>query len=170
MSAIKRTFALLGIAALAWMNACHSPDGGTAILSFTGGPQTIQSTETIQKTVRMVDMRSGEVFFSLDIPAGKQLTYDFDRDDGDDPVYTPDLMRYEVKDIGDKTGKLSNAMTVPNANSRRIDVFVRQGILYQNQSAEQAAMRTDQPSDRPDWWSPRGGAMPDDNSRAMYDN
>ena len=170
MPAIRSQFAALGLLAIASFAGCHATNNGGGVFSYSGGPTTIQSTESIQKTVRMVDMRSGEVFFSLDIPIGKQLTFDFDRGDGDDPVYTPDLMRYEVKDIGDNFGKLTNAMTVPNAISRRVDVFVNQHMQYQNQPPEQAAMRTDQPGDRPDWWSPRGGAVADDNRRGMYDN
>lgn len=168
--ALTGCLALAAIGCVALFTGCHATNNGGGALSYTGGPQTIASTEYMQKSVRMVDMRSGEVFFSIDIPPGKQLTYDFDRDEGDDAVYTPDIMRYEVKNIGDKSGKLGSAMTVPNAASRRVEVFVKQGTQYSNESPESAALRTDTPADRPDWWSARGGALPEQKSHAVYDN
>jgi len=163
---------LLGAAGAITLTGCQATNNG-GMFSYTGGPTTIQSTETMQKSVRMIDVRSGEVFFSLDIPAGKQLTFDFERGDGDDPVYTPDLMRYEVKDANSTWGgfgRLHSAMTVPNAASRRVDVLVRQGVQYAPGSPEQSALRTDQLQDRPDWWTPRGGALPDDDGHSVYDH
>lgn len=166
---IIRFLAIGGIAV--GLAACtHTPNNGGGVFGHAGGPVTIQSTEITQKSVRMIDLRNGEVFFSLDIPVGKQLTFDFDRGDGDDPVYTPDIMRYEVKDIGDKYGKLTNSMTAPNAESRRVDVFVKQSPQYSNQPAASSAMRTDQVGDRPDWWTPRGGALPENRNNNPYDN
>lgn len=166
-----RTALTCTAALLAGLGGCntHQPNNGGGLFAHTGGPTTIQSTETEQSSVRMIDTRSGEVFFSVDIPVGKQLTFDFDRGDGDDPVYTPDILRYEIKPIGDKYGKLKNAMTAPNAASRRVDVTVKQTPMFANQPAESSALRTDTPADRPDWWSPRGGAMPDNQNRG-YDN
>ena len=58
---------------------------------------------------------------------GKQLTLDFKTGDGDDPVATPDLMRYEIFPIGTSIGRLRNSLTVPNQYSRRIDVDYRAG-------------------------------------------
>ena len=167
----RSAIALTGLLTAAVLSGCnyHSTSNG-GMWAYTGGPQTIASTETIQKTVRMVDRRSGEVFFSIDIPPGKQLTFDFDRGDGDDAVYTPDLMRYEVKDIGDRNGSLSSGMTVPGEASRMVEVYVRQGVQYTNQPPEAAALRTDQAADRPDWWTPRGGALPENSSHKIYDN
>jgi hypothetical protein len=160
----------LALAGIALFTGCHATNNGGGALAYTGGPQTVASTETLQKTVRMIDTRSGEVFFAIDIPPGMQLTYDFDRDEGDDAVYTPDIMRYEVKKIGDKSGRLGSAQTVPNAASRRVEVDVKQGTLYSNESPESAALRTDSPADRPDWWTARGGALPDQKSHTVYDN
>lgn len=152
------------------MGGCHATNNGGGLASYSGGPQSIASTEKIQKSVRMIDLRSGEVFFAIDIPPGKKLTYDFDSGDGDHAVYTPDIMRYEVKDADDQFGKLGNAMTVPNAASRRVDVFVTQSVQYANQSPASTALRTDTPADRPDWWTPRGGALPDYRENQIYDN
>jgi hypothetical protein len=168
---LPNVFAVIGLSAAALVAGCnqHRPNNG-GMWSHTGGPQTIASTENSQKSVRMTDLRSGEVFFAMDIPPGKQLTFDFDRDEGDDAVYTPDIMRYEVKDLTDTYGKLTNAMTVPNEASRKVDVFVTQGVAYQPAQPEQTSLRTDRPEDRPDWWTPRGGALPDSHRGSGYDN
>ena len=158
-----------GLCAAASLSACQTPDGG-GMFASTKGPSTIISTETMQTSVSMVDLRSGEVFFAMDVPPGKQLTWQFHKDEGDNTVYTPDLMRFEVREIGKKSGKLHNAMTVPGATSRRVDVDAKQVVQYQAPAADQASLRTDQQADRPDWWTPRGGAMPDDRRHNMYDD
>src|SRR5687767_7821247 len=103
---------------------CHKPGGG--MVSKTHRPATVGSNQLTQKSVSLIDMRTNEVIFAIDIPPLKQLTLDFEKGAGDDPVMTPDLMRYEIMDRGTTTGKLSNSMTVPDAASRRLDLHVRQ--------------------------------------------
>jgi hypothetical protein len=149
----------LGFASLAALSACHRPHGAT--MAYTGGSYTYYSYEMKPKTVRVVDLRTNEVVFSMDIPPGKQLTMDFVEGKGDDPIYTPDLLRYEVFDMGTTIGKLHNVMTVPSASNRRIDVYLREGPEYITVPPERA-LRTDEMEDRPDWWTPAGGELPDD--------
>jgi rhodanese-related sulfurtransferase len=108
---------------------------------------TYVSTETRQMTISVVDVRTDEEVFVMHVPPGKQLTMDFRRDGGDDPVVTPDLMRWELFDAGRRTGRLHNALTVPNAASRRIDVFVHQGVEWQTAPPEQR-LRTDELAER----------------------
>jgi hypothetical protein len=43
------------------LGGCYSPGGG--MLGGTGGPQTYRSTETMQKTITMVDVRTEKPFF-----------------------------------------------------------------------------------------------------------
>lgn len=149
------------------VGGCHSPGGG--IMPHTGGSHTFYSTEAMQKTVTLVDTRSNTVVFSIDIPVGKQLTMDFDSGEGDDPVNTPDLLRYEIMDLGTRIGKLNNSMTVPNAASRRLDVLINSSPQYAAKPA-QRPLRTDELADRPDWWTPEGGPMPEDKAMGMYDD
>ena len=52
----------------------HKP-GGT-LFRGTGDTTTIESTERVQKSVTLVDIRSGEILVSIDVPIGKQLTWD----------------------------------------------------------------------------------------------
>ena len=82
---------------------------------------------------------------------------------GDDPVMTPDRMMYEVFETGVQTGRLGNMMTVPNAACRRIDVSIRDGTELAEQPPE-LRLRVDEEADRPAWWTPKGGPLPEKNN------
>ncbi len=138
-------------------------------MPFTGGSSTYYSTISRPTTVTLVDTRTEEAIFSIEIPVGKQLSLDFVEGKGDDPVETPDLMRYQLFEIGTTSGKLRNAMTVPAATARRIDVDYRHGAEPMSIPARQA-LRTDQLPERPAWWTPRGGPLPQDAAMTMYDD
>ncbi len=148
------------------IGGCHSPAGGT--MPHSGGTMTYVSTETRQTSITVVDLRTDEELFVMYIPPGKQLTMDFRAKAGDDPVHTPDIMRWELFDAGRRTGRLKNSLTVPNAASRRIDVEIHQGIEWADAPQEEV-LRTDELADRPDWWTPRGGELPGDTPAGMYD-
>ena len=81
-------------------------------------------------TITLVDTRTHEPFFTMEVPVGKQLVVDFKEGEGDDPTLTPDLMRWEVFPLGKKTGTLNNAISVPNQWSRRFDVDYRPAPEY----------------------------------------
>ncbi len=147
---------------------CHLPQGG--LFRHTGGSQTYYSTETRPTTITLVDVRTGEALFAMDIPAGKQLTIDFDEGEGDDPVYRPDLLRYQIFDIGTRIGKLRSSLTVPPANVLRIDVSFREGNELRP-APYNPELRADQTANLPDWWTPEGGPLPDEDVKAtMYDD
>jgi hypothetical protein len=156
----------LGVIAVT-LAGCHTPSGG--IMPFTGGSTTYYSTEMMQKTVTLVDLRSGEVLFAIDVPVGKQLTIDFDKEEGDDPVNRPDLMRWEIMEQGTSIGKLDNQMSVPNAASRRVDVTLRHGPAYAGAQPPRP-LRSDETANRPAWWTPEGGPMPEDKAAKLYDD
>jgi hypothetical protein len=158
----------LGLSA-ASLAGCHDP-GGAFLLNSTGASQTYYSTEVAPRTVRLIDTRTDEVLFEMEVPPGKQLTIDFEADEGDDPVLTPDLMRWQVFDLGTSYGKLRNAMTVPNSSCRRLDWEIRSGVEYQDMPPEYQ-LRSDQAANRPAWWTSRGGPLPErDAKTTMYDN
>jgi hypothetical protein len=138
---------------------CYTPEGGW--YPYSGGATTYYSYETRPVSVKLVDLRSGEVVFAMDVPAGRQLTCDFLRGKGDDPALRPDLMRYEVWPIGTTTGSLTNSLTVPSQTSRRMDVTFRDGVEFAAAPADEV-IRTDTPEDRPAWWTPEGGQQPAD--------
>jgi hypothetical protein len=147
----------LALAIAIALTGCHSPGGKG--MSATGDSITWYSTEVRPVTIELVDLRNDQIIFQMDVPPGRQLTVDFVPDEGDDPSLTPDLMRYRVWDIGETMGRLTSALTVPTATSRRIDVYYRDGAEYAEAPPERE-LRTDELIDRPDWWTPEGGELP----------
>ncbi len=149
------------------LSACHTPRG--AILGYTGGSYTYFSTEQMPKTFRLVDTRTEEVIFIEEIPAGKQLTIQFIKGEGNDPVNTPDLMMYEVMPINTRIGTLRNSMTVPNAACRRIDIDFRPAPEAAPEPAGQI-YRPDRLNDGNEWMTPEGGEIPEERSGHIYDD
>ncbi len=143
---------------------CYNPRG--AFYAHVGQAATYWSTESRPTTITILDTRTGEAFFTVEIPVGKQLVLDFKEGDGDDDVRTPDLMRYEIFDLGTTGGMLRNAITVPGRHARRIDVSLRTAPEY-------AETPSDDPDrvdlENPDWWSPKGGQKPTDSGITIYD-
>ncbi|HIB01819.1 MAG TPA: hypothetical protein EYO31_08165 [Phycisphaerales bacterium] len=138
---------------------------------FTNGPDsaaTYQSSEEFPKTVTLIDTRSGERLFVMEVPVGKKLVIDFVTDSGDNTVLTPDLMSWEVFSSNVAYGPLSNSMTVPNRWSRRIDVTMRDSSEYANPIVDRP-LRVDEVNDQPDWWTAEGGNMDTSSPSNGYD-
>lgn len=79
------------------------------------------------KTVSVIDTRTQEVVFSLDIPVGQQLSMNFDDRESNRDKYMSGTMRWAVQPAGSRFGTLRNRIDVPPAHSRRIDMEIRQG-------------------------------------------
>ena len=79
------------------------------------------------KTVTVMDTRTGEALWTMDVPVGRKLVIDFEENKADGTPDRPDLMRWELMDASDLTGRLGNAMPVPIASARRIDMTLRTG-------------------------------------------
>ena len=166
MQHIKSTI-LIAIAGFLPSCQMYTPGGNP----FTNGPDsaaTYQSSEEFPKTVTLIDTRSGERLFVMEIPVGKKLVIDFVTDSGDNTVLTPDLMSWEVFSDDVTYGPLSNSMTVPNRWSRRIDVTMRDSSEYANPIADRP-LRVDEVNDQPDWWTAEGGKMDNSNPSNGYD-
>lgn len=145
----------LAAAATLALSACHRPQG--PVMNYTGASDTFYSYEYLPTTVTVIDTRTEEVLFAMDIPVGKQLSMQFLEGEGDDPVYTPDLMLYEVWDRGTTYGKLRNSITVPSADVRRLDVSYRPAPEYRPEPEEmQFATETDE---QPAWWTSSGSEV-----------
>ena len=132
--------------------------GGNAFFNSPDTATTWESTEEFPKSITLLDTRSGEKLFVMEIPVGKQLVIDFETGGGNDLVETPDLMRWKVFPNGTGWGELDSAMTVPNRWSRKLVVVIRPSSEYAPQTDDQA-MRIDELEDHPDWWSPEGGKI-----------
>ena len=127
------------IAALTLLPGCmYQPSGG--LMAGSNGPFTYYSTAEYPKTFVVVDTRTGDNVFEMHIPPGKALVVQFVKDQGDDSVETPDLMRYGIFPITDVSGLLSSSVTVPGT--------------YR-------PIRTDRPEDRPAGWTSEGGPSRD---------
>jgi hypothetical protein len=104
---------------------CYSPDG--AFMPSTGRGFTYISTPTQPVTVTLIDTRTNESFYKMDIPAGQQLTFRFS--DGtttnDSAKAKPVTMSWGMWAAGDQVGSLRNQMTAPPASCRRIDITYR---------------------------------------------
>lgn len=158
------------VAAAVALGGCYRPGGG--MFYMNPGPLTYFSTEMMPATVTVVDTRTEEPFFSIEIPPGKELVLTFIDDEGDDPVKTPDLMKYRIFKLGTTTGSLNNSLTVPNAACRRIDVDYREGPELAERPHEEK-LRSDQQSEHPAWWTAEGGTIPqqkNEQGRTIYDD
>jgi hypothetical protein len=112
--------------------SCTMHDGGyMPSAAGTWSPMTFQSTAGVPKTVVIVDTRTGETVFELNIPIGKQLSIEFfkygSRRDADLP---PNYMKYTVHSIGRTVGHLDDRTDLPAAWNRRVDIFMRSSEAY----------------------------------------
>lgn len=136
---------------------CYSPGGG--LFKRSGGGYTYISTEMRPVTITVVDTRTEQPFYKLEIPPGKQLTMNFLEGKGDDPVLRPDRMVYSIFDAGKSTGRLTNQLTCPPAACRRIDYTIRPAPEYRDEPPE-FIDRVDGYGGKPPWWTPAGGPLP----------
>ena len=79
------------------------------------------------KTITVVDTRTGETVFSMDVPVGQQLVMNFEDHSKDKGEYMSGTMRWKVMPAGQRGSILSNRTMVPPPNSRRIDMALREG-------------------------------------------
>jgi len=118
------------IFASAIVTGCYSTSGG--FMPHTDGGFTYVSTQLLPTTVMVLNScdRSpthpdGTPFFIMEIPPGKQLTFNFEADGGDDPVSRPARMMYSLWKKGTQTGTLENILSCPSAACRKIVVSYR---------------------------------------------
>jgi len=161
---------LLILTLISTMSGCqmYTP-GGNPFFNGPDSAATWQSTEEFPKTVTLIDTRSGERLFVMEVPVGKKLVIDFVKDSGDNEVLTPDLMMWEVFPSSVSYGPLSNSMTVPNGWSRRIDVTLRESSEYAN-PVHDRPLRVDEVNDQPDWWTSEGGEIEGSSPLNGYDD
>ncbi len=113
-------------------SACTMHDGGyMPMAAGTWSPMTFQSTAAAPKTVAIVDTRTGETVFEVDIPTGQQLSIEFfmNKHRHKKPE-APDYMKYTLHTLGDVIGHLDKRVDVPAPWNRRVDVFLRSLEAY----------------------------------------
>jgi len=88
---------------------------------------TYVSDSHAPKTITIVDTRTDEVVFAVDIPVGQQLVINFDDKSANRDKYMSGEMRWGVMPAGKRFGGTRNRIDVPPARSRRIDMTLREG-------------------------------------------
>jgi len=149
-----------------FLAGCYSPAGG--YYPRSNSTFTYISTPSTPVTVTVLDVRSNEAFFRMEVPVGKQLTFHFVSGGGDEPVYRPDHMQWELFDAGTTIGSLTNRVSCPPANSRRIDLAYRPSLEYAPEPPE-TDLRVDRPEERPEWWTEKGGPAPKKTKPSLYE-
>lgn len=97
-----------------------------------GGPQysmerfTYESVPSMPQSVNLVDTRTGEVVWAMDIPVGQRLTIRFKDDQKKSTRLGYDEMVWGLHAIGAPGRTLPNSMRVPPSYARRLDGFVRE--------------------------------------------
>ncbi len=124
------TLAAILLASSAVVTGCYSTSGG--FMPHTGGGFTYISTSALPITIEVVNAcersavhPNGTPFFIMEIPPGKQLTFNFDEKGGDDQVKRPARMMYALWERDTNSGSLDNVLSCPVAACRKIVVKYR---------------------------------------------
>jgi len=118
-------------------------------------------------TITVMDVRSEEPVFRMEVPVGKQISLHFDETGGDDPVLRPSKMSWAMWTAGTKFGSLSNTISVPAHDARRIEYSLRTGPEYAPPPVH-ASMRAGEAASKPEWETPAGGSTAPGNSERLY--
>ncbi|MCA3005335.1 MAG: hypothetical protein LW650_01010 [Planctomycetaceae bacterium] len=100
---------------------CWTPGG----LAMSLDRYTYESHPMTPQTVTVVDARTEQELWSVDIPVGDKLVVEFFRDQGDGSADRPDRMVWDVWPISQNWGEPQNQINVPPASSRKLVVSVR---------------------------------------------
>lgn len=103
--------------------ATQKPGGRMASLD----QHTYVSDTYSPKTVRLVDTRTLEEIWSVDVPVDYKLVVKFYSKASEDNHDNPDIMRWEVFPADDWGTLLDNQMPVPAKHARRLEWEVRSG-------------------------------------------
>ncbi|GAB4548711.1 MAG: hypothetical protein Tsb0013_09460 [Phycisphaerales bacterium] len=120
---MRRTLLLLGCS----LSALTLPLGGCHL---EGGPRysadryTYVSRAWTPKTVSLIDTRTGETTWSVDVPVGQQLVVGFSQGTGPNEL-RPDEIVWGLMPAGRRFGSRDNRQPCPPADARRLDMALR---------------------------------------------
>ena len=121
----------LGAAAsCALLASCQNYTGGPSMFSEGGMGLSEDKHVYVSRswqpwTVTLRDTRTGQAFWSIDVPVGKKLAIQFLAGHGTENSYTPDLMKWGVINPDDPYTNLVNSLPVPAADVRRLEPTLR---------------------------------------------
>lgn len=112
-----------GVALASGCSVIPKFEEGGALASFDA--YTYVSRPYQPQTVSLIDTRTEEVLWSVDVPVGKQLSLEFLDGRGNESGPMPDLMKWDILETGTGRSGLANGLPVPPPESRRVDVSLR---------------------------------------------
>lgn len=122
---LTRVTCILGamLTTIGGVSGCYS-DGGIA---YSLDRYSYVSRPWQPLTVTLKDTRTGQDFWSVDVPVGKMLIVSFSDTGGTDDGYTPSSMTWGLEDSEFEYGvpTMPNTLPVPPANARRVEVAIR---------------------------------------------
>ncbi|MBL8991376.1 MAG: hypothetical protein JNJ48_07330 [Phycisphaerae bacterium] len=128
ITTVRATIAVLLCAAAA-AGGCWAPGGP----GYSGDQYCYESHSYQPWTVSIIDTRTGQTVFSMDVPVGRELVFKFYEERGDkvgvgerdpSPIY-PDMMKWDLWPKGQRYGEPQKTLSVPAAEHRRIDSKLR---------------------------------------------
>lgn len=108
-----------GILTTSLLSACHFQGGSL----YSDDKHTFVSTTWRPWTVTLIDTRTGEPMWSMDVPVGRQLVMQFRKGTGPNE-FKPDMMDWEIREAG-RRGALHNQIPVPPTYARRLEPTLR---------------------------------------------
>ena len=117
-------------ATFCFASGCWNTYGNASFMSEGGIGASIDSHIYVSRswqpwTVTIRDTRTGQAFWSIDVPVGKKLALQFLQGHGTDSQYAPDLMKWGLMGEFDPYSNLANSLPVPAADVRRIEPTLR---------------------------------------------
>lgn len=99
----------------------HRPGGSQASID----EYTYESTLDTPKTIKVLDLGTNAVLWTIQIPVGQQVVIRFNENPKSTDPNRPDLMWWELMERGNEHRQLHNSMPVPPSYLRRVDVELR---------------------------------------------
>lgn len=103
----------------AGLGGCYTEAG-----YFVDDTYVYVSTPWQPKTVTVYDTRTGEAFWSVDVPVGERLAVKFVEGTGPNE-FRPDEIKWELMPQSRMAGPLSNRAPAPPPRARRIEMTLR---------------------------------------------
>lgn len=116
----RELLSVICLSVSALVGGCNTPGG----MGYSSDRYVYRSDEWQPWTVSLIDTRTGENVWSVDVPVGQQLVFGFRRGVGPNE-FKPDMMYWGITENGRAVSRQSNQLPVPAALSRRIEPVLR---------------------------------------------
>ncbi len=105
---------------LASTAGCHYPGGPR----YSADRYTFESTTWQPATVTLIDTRTGEAIWTVDVPVGQQAVVGFSEGTGPNDL-RPDEIVWGLMPLGRRFGTRENRLPCPPASARRVELSYR---------------------------------------------